>query len=42
VPCKIGAGGLEKIIEIDMNPAERAALAKSGDAVRESIAQVQL
>ena len=42
VPCKIGAGGLEKIIEIDLNPAERAALAKSADAVRESIAQVQL
>jgi malate dehydrogenase len=42
VPCKIGAGGLEKIIEIEMNPAERAALAKSGDAVRESIAQVRL
>lgn len=42
VPCKIGAGGLEKIVEIDLNPAERAALAKSGDAVRESIAQVQL
>ncbi|MEK7668644.1 MAG: malate dehydrogenase [Gemmatimonadota bacterium] len=42
VPCKIGAGGLEKIIEIDLNPAERAALAKSGDAVRESIGQVKL
>jgi malate dehydrogenase len=42
VPCKIGAGGMEKIIEIDMNPAEKAALMKSADAVRETIAQVQL
>ncbi len=42
VPCKIGAGGMEKIIEIEMNPAEKAALTKSADAVRETIAQVQL
>jgi malate dehydrogenase len=42
VPCKLGAGGLEQVFEIDMNPAERAALAKSGDAVRESIAAVKL
>ena len=42
VPCKLGAAGLEQIIEIEMNPAERAALAKSADAVRETIAQVRL
>jgi malate dehydrogenase len=42
VPCKIGARGLEAIIEIEMNPAERAALVKSADAVRETIAQVTL
>jgi malate dehydrogenase len=42
VPCKIGARGLEAIIEIDMNPAERAALLKSADAVRETIGQVSL
>jgi malate dehydrogenase len=42
VPCKIGAGGMEQIIEIDMNPAEKAALMKSADAVRETIAQVTL
>jgi malate dehydrogenase len=42
VPCKIGAGGMERIIEIDMNPAEKAALVKSADAVRQTIAQVQL
>ena len=42
VPCKIGAKGLEQIIEIEMNPAERAALVKSADAVRETIDMVQL
>src|SRR5512135_3797587 len=42
VPCKIGANGIEAIVEIDMNPAERAALIKSADAVRETIEMVQL
>jgi malate dehydrogenase len=42
VPCKIGAKGLEQIFEIEMNPAEKAALVKSADAVRETIAQVKL
>lgn len=42
VPCKLGARGLEQIIEIDMNPAERAALTKSADAVRETQDMVKL
>ncbi len=42
VPCKLGARGLEQIIEIDMNPAERAALTKSADAVRETQDMVRL
>ena len=42
VPCKLGAAGLEQIIEIEMNPAERAALVKSAEAVRETIGQVKL
>ena len=42
VPCKIGAKGIEQIYEIEMNPAEKAALVKSADAVRETIAQVKL
>jgi malate dehydrogenase len=42
VPCKIGAKGIEQIFEIEMNPAEKAALVKSADAVRETIAQVKL
>jgi malate dehydrogenase len=42
VPCKIGAKGIERIFELEMNPAERTALVKSADAVRETIAQVRL
>ncbi|HKS05309.1 MAG TPA: malate dehydrogenase [Gemmatimonadaceae bacterium] len=42
VPCKLGAGGLEKIIEVKLTDAERASLAKSADAVREPMAAVKL
>ncbi|HUB51076.1 MAG TPA: malate dehydrogenase [Terracidiphilus sp.] len=35
VPCKIGASGLEKIIEIKLTPEEDAALKKSAAAVKE-------
>jgi len=34
VPCKLGRGGLEKIFEVSLTDDERAALAKSADAVR--------
>jgi len=37
VPCKLGANGLEQIIEIKLTPEEQAALKKSGDAVTELI-----
>jgi malate dehydrogenase len=42
VPCKLGAGGLEKIIEVTLTDSERAALAKSADAVREPMAAIKL
>jgi malate dehydrogenase len=42
VPCKIGRGGLEKIIEVELTQAEREALVKSADAVREPMAAVRL
>jgi len=42
VPCKIGRGGLERIIEVTLTDAERDALAKSADAVREPMAAVKL
>ncbi len=37
VPCKLGASGLEQIYEIDLDASERAALAKSADAVDELV-----
>ncbi len=42
VPCKLGAKGLEQIVEVELTSKERIALGKSADAVRESIAQVKL
>jgi len=35
VPCKLGAKGLEQIIEIKLTADEQAALNKSADAVKE-------
>lgn len=35
VPCVLGARGLEKVLEIDLDNEERAALHRSADAVRE-------
>ena len=35
VPCKLGAGGLEQIIEIKLTAEEDAALKKSAAAVKE-------
>ena len=42
VPCKIGRKGLEKILEIELTSAERVALGKSADAVREPMVAVKL
>jgi malate dehydrogenase len=38
VPCKLGRHGLEGIIEVSLTADERAALEKSADAVRETMA----
>lgn len=35
VPCKLGRGGLEQIIEVELTADERAALERSAEAVRE-------
>jgi len=35
VPCKLGANGLEQIIEIKLTPDEQAALQRSADSVKE-------
>ena len=37
VPCKLGAGGLEEIIEIDLTDDEKAAAERSAEAVRELV-----
>src|SRR5476651_1543775 len=37
VPCKLGANGLEQIIEIKLTPDEQAALQKSADSVAELV-----
>jgi malate dehydrogenase len=42
VPCKLGRGGLEKILEVDLTREERDALAKSAAAVREPMSAVKL
>ncbi len=40
VPCKLGRGGLERIVEIALTEAERAALHQSAEAVRATQAVV--
>ena len=37
VPCKLGPGGIEEIIELDLSDDEQAALKASSDAVREVV-----
>jgi malate dehydrogenase len=42
VPCKLGAMGLEQIIELELSAEEKAALQKSAEAVRQTMAAVSL
>jgi len=42
VPCKLGAAGLEQIIEIKLTPEEDAALKKSAEAVKELCAVISV
>ena len=42
VPVVIGAGGVERILEVDLDAAERAMLAKSVESVRKSVAETKL
>ena len=42
VPCKLGRGGLERVIEVELTADERAALEKSAEAVREPMRAVTL
>lgn len=40
VPCKLGARGIEKVIEVKLSADEQAALQKSADSVRELVAVI--
>ena len=42
VPCKLGRRGLERVLEVELTDDERAALAKSAEAVREPMKAVKL
>jgi malate dehydrogenase len=41
VPCKLGRGGVEEIIEVELTGEERAALEKSAEHVRSTIERVK-
>ncbi len=40
VPCKLGAGGLREVVEVDLTDAEAAALARSAEHVRRVMARL--
>ena len=42
VPCKLGANGLEAVIEVELSDDERTALVKSAEAVQSTMAKVKL
>jgi malate dehydrogenase len=42
VPVVIGAGGVERIIEVELNDEEKAMLARSVESVRRSVAETRL
>ncbi|MGH9785006.1 MAG: malate dehydrogenase, partial [Terriglobia bacterium] len=42
VPCKLGAGGIEQILEVKLSPEDHAALQKSAEAVRELVEVIKL
>jgi malate dehydrogenase len=42
VPARLGASGLEKVLEIRLTPDEKAALDRSADAVRELIGKLKV
>ncbi len=42
VPCKLGRKGLERVLEVELTADEKAALAKSAEAVREPMKAVKL
>jgi malate dehydrogenase len=41
VPVKLGSGGVEQVFEIKLQDAEKAALQKSADAVKELVSVLE-
>jgi malate dehydrogenase len=42
VPVVIGAGGVERVLEVELNDDERAMLQRSVDSVKKSVAETKL
>jgi malate dehydrogenase len=42
VPCVLGAGGVERVIEVELTPEERADLHASAEAVRSTMQVIGL
>ncbi len=42
VPCKLGSGGLQRVIEVELSSKEQIALNKSAEHVRETMSAVKL
>ncbi|MBI1977023.1 MAG: malate dehydrogenase, partial [Candidatus Omnitrophica bacterium] len=42
VPAKLGAGGVEQVMELSLDPAEKEALHHSAKVVKEGIASLKL
>ena len=42
VPCVIGAGGVEKVLQLDLNDEEKAAVAASFERVKDVVSSVKL
>jgi malate dehydrogenase len=42
VPTVIGAGGVEKVVELELSDDERAMFARSVDSVKKSVAETKL
>lgn len=42
VPCQIGAGGVEKVLEVELDPGEKDLLGKSFESVKKTVSEVKL
>jgi len=42
IPCRLGRGGVEQVIELDLNKDEKEQLAKSADSLKEQYRSIEL